>query len=71
MILIPHFYLTAHESGVDSNVTSRFPGAHLTYGPGASGSGDNRAIMLDEGGGLDPQTGRYDIFFFEAGFDWV
>lgn len=49
---------STRESGIDESVTSRFPGAHVTYGPGASGSGDNRAIMLEEGGGLDPQTGR-------------
>ncbi|KAN0108462.1 hypothetical protein V8E51_008204, partial [Hyaloscypha variabilis] len=40
------------ESGVNSAVTSRFPGATVTYGSAASGQGDNREIPVEEGGSI-------------------
>jgi hypothetical protein len=49
----------ALESGVDENVSIKFPGAKVTYGSGASGAGDNREIPLSEGGDVDPRTGKY------------
>jgi hypothetical protein len=49
---------TAAESGVDESVRQRFPGANVKYGSGASGAGDNREIPLDEGGDINPQTGK-------------
>jgi len=33
-------------------VTSRFPGATVTYGSAASGQGDNREIPVEEGGSI-------------------
>ena len=54
---------TALESGVDESVTKRFPGAgEVTIGSAASGAGDNREIPLSEGGGLDPQSGKWVAF---------
>ncbi|KAL3424295.1 hypothetical protein PVAG01_03576 [Phlyctema vagabunda] len=38
------------ESGVDSSVESRFPGAQVSYGSAASGGGDHREIPKSEGG---------------------
>ncbi|KAF1982735.1 hypothetical protein K402DRAFT_397263 [Aulographum hederae CBS 113979] len=49
---------STNESGVDDTVTSKFPGAEVTYGSAASGAGDNREIPLSEGGDIDPKTGR-------------
>ena len=40
----------ANESGVDSNVTQKFPGSTVKIGSSASGAGDNREIPEDEGG---------------------
>ncbi|KZF19072.1 hypothetical protein L228DRAFT_251632 [Xylona heveae TC161] len=40
------------ESGVDEVKASKFPGADVTYGSAASGSGDNREIPVEEGGEL-------------------
>ena len=48
----------AKESGVNENVTQKFPGSTFTYGSAASGQGDNREIPDEEGGGINPQTGR-------------
>lgn len=44
----------ATESGVDTSVESKFPGAKVTYGSAASGAGDNREIPVEEGGDLLP-----------------
>jgi len=41
---------STNESGVDTSVESRFPGAKVTYGSAASGAGDNREIPVEEGG---------------------
>ncbi|KAL9635869.1 MAG: hypothetical protein Q9164_003199 [Protoblastenia rupestris] len=41
---------SARESGVDTSVTSKFPGSEVKYGSAASGAGDNREIPIDEGG---------------------
>ncbi|KAI8930821.1 hypothetical protein NX059_011844 [Plenodomus lindquistii] len=46
------------ESGVDASVENKFPGAQVTYGSAASGAGNNREIPLNEGGGLNPTTGK-------------
>ncbi|KAA6413792.1 MAG: Kynurenine formamidase [Lasallia pustulata] len=40
------------ESGVDENVTSKFPGSTVTVGSAASGAGDNREIPVEEGGDI-------------------
>jgi hypothetical protein len=40
-------------------VRQKFPGADVVYGSAASGAGDNREILLSEGGDVDPKTGRY------------
>jgi len=40
----------ANESGVDTSVENKFPGAKVTYGSAASGAGDNREIPVEEGG---------------------
>jgi len=45
------------ESGVDTSVESKFPGAKVIYGSAASGAGDNREIPEDEGGEVLP-SGR-------------
>ncbi|KAL9098582.1 MAG: hypothetical protein Q9163_005791 [Psora crenata] len=55
--------LSASESGVDTNVTTKFPGAEVKVGSAASGAGDNREIPVDEGGDIismpgDNRTGR-------------
>ena len=34
----------ARESSIDETVRCKFPGAHVIYGSGASGTGDNREI---------------------------
>lgn len=44
--------LLADESGVDTSVTSKFPGSTVTYGSAASGAGDNREIPVEEGGDI-------------------
>ena len=44
---------TAVESGVDSSVENKFPGANVTYGSAASGAGGNRDIPVAEGGDVD------------------
>jgi len=49
---------SANESGVDVNVTNKFPGSTVTYGSAASGQGDNREIPESEGGGFNPKTGQ-------------
>ncbi|KAK4539113.1 hypothetical protein LTR36_001468 [Oleoguttula mirabilis] len=46
------------ESGVDQNVSTKFPGSSVTYGSAASGAGDNREIPLEEGGDVNPETGK-------------
>jgi len=43
---------SANESGVNESVESKFPGASVTYGSAASGSGDNREIPVEEGGDI-------------------
>lgn len=40
----PTKFMLATESGVNDDVTSRFPGSTVTYGSAASGQGDNREI---------------------------
>ncbi|KAK3214690.1 hypothetical protein GRF29_19g984010 [Pseudopithomyces chartarum] len=50
--------LSATESGVDSSVENKFPGAQVTYGSAASGQGNNRDIPLSEGGDINPKTGQ-------------
>lgn len=47
----------ALESGVDTSVENKFPGAKVLYGSAASGRGDNREIPTEEGGDLLP-SGR-------------
>jgi hypothetical protein len=49
---------TANESGVNANVTNKFPGSTVTYGSAASGQGGNREIPESEGGGFNPKTGQ-------------
>ncbi|KAK4988211.1 hypothetical protein LTR66_007383 [Elasticomyces elasticus] len=46
------------ESGVDESVTQKFPGSEVTYGSAASGAGDNREIPVEEGGDINPTTGK-------------
>lgn len=46
------------ESGVNTNVEDKFPGAQVKYGSAASGAGGNREIPLDEGGDLNRATGQ-------------
>jgi len=46
------------ESGVDEAVKGQFPGADVRYGSAASGAGNNREIPLDEGGDINPNTGK-------------
>ncbi|KAK4922537.1 hypothetical protein LTR66_010295 [Elasticomyces elasticus] len=46
------------ESGVDESVTQKFPGSEVTYGSAASGAGDNREIPVEEGGDINPATGK-------------
>ena len=41
-----------------SQVRYKFPGAHVIYGSGASGAGDNREIPLEEGGDTNPKVGN-------------
>ena len=48
----------ANESGVDTNVENKFPGAQVKYGSAASGAGDNREIPVDEGGDLISKPGE-------------
>jgi hypothetical protein len=50
--------VSAAESGVDEAVRGNFPGADVRYGSGASGAGDNRDIPLEEGGDINPNTGK-------------
>ncbi|KAF2848440.1 hypothetical protein T440DRAFT_428974 [Plenodomus tracheiphilus IPT5] len=49
---------STRESGVDSSVENKFAGAEVTYGSAASGQGNNREIPLNEGGGINPTTGK-------------
>ncbi|OCL01787.1 hypothetical protein AOQ84DRAFT_328463, partial [Glonium stellatum] len=49
---------TAVESGVDETVRNKSSGASVIYGSGASGAGDNREIPLEEGGDINPRTGK-------------
>ncbi|KAF2084275.1 hypothetical protein K490DRAFT_59697 [Saccharata proteae CBS 121410] len=49
---------STEESGVDVNGAEKFPGGSVLYGSAASGSGDNRAIPLEEGGDIQKGTGR-------------
>jgi len=60
---------TTTESGIDSTVEQRFPGAKVTYGSAASGAGDNREIPECEGGGVLPngQTTKARDFEGEGG----
>lgn len=48
----------ATESGVNTSVEDKFPGAKVTYGSAASGAGDNREIPVEEGGDV-LGNGRY------------
>ena len=50
--------LKANESGVDTNVTDKFPGSTVKVGSAASGAGDNREIPVDEGGDLITKAGE-------------
>ena len=52
------YSMAANESGVNDAVENKFPGAKVTYGSAASGAGDNREIPVEEGGSIDPVTGR-------------
>ncbi|KAF2718749.1 hypothetical protein K431DRAFT_287349 [Polychaeton citri CBS 116435] len=49
---------TTADSGVDASATQKFPGAEVQIGSAASGTGDNRDIPLEEGGSIDPVTGK-------------
>ncbi|KAK0942988.1 hypothetical protein LTR29_005560 [Friedmanniomyces endolithicus] len=49
---------STNESGVDQNVESKFPGSSVTYGSAASDAGDNREIPVEEGGDVNPDTGK-------------
>lgn len=49
---------TANESGVDTNVTTKFPGSTVKVGSSASGAGDNREIPVDEGGDIISRPGE-------------
>ena len=49
---------SANESGVDTNVTAKFPGSTVKVGSAASGAGDNREIPVDEGGDLISKPGE-------------
>ena len=42
-----------NDSGIDENVTSKFPGSTVTTGSAASGAGDNREIPEEEGGDIN------------------
>ncbi|MCJ1471481.1 hypothetical protein MMC13_000120 [Lambiella insularis] len=44
---------SVNDSGVDENVTSKFPGSTVTVGSAASGAGDNREIPVEEGGDIN------------------
>ncbi|MCJ1400831.1 hypothetical protein MMC11_004039 [Xylographa trunciseda] len=44
---------SVNDSGVDENVTSKFPGSTVTVGSAASGAGDNREIPEEEGGDIN------------------
>lgn len=46
----------ANESGVDTNVTQKFPSS--TVKVGSTGSSDNRPIPVDEGGDLITKPGE-------------
>lgn len=50
--------MVAGESGVNDAVETKFPGAKVTYGSAASGAGGNREIPVEEGGSIDPVTGK-------------
>ncbi|KAJ4333989.1 hypothetical protein N0V95_009290 [Ascochyta clinopodiicola] len=59
---------SATESGIDESATSKFPGATVTVGSGASGAGNNRDIPESEGGSINPATGQlYKAGDFEKG----
>ncbi|KAK3070098.1 hypothetical protein LTR53_011040 [Teratosphaeriaceae sp. CCFEE 6253] len=47
------------ESGVDQSAENKFPGSTVNYGSGVSGAGDNREIPVEEGGDVNPDTGKY------------
>lgn len=49
----------AKDSGVNENVTAKFPGSEVKVGSAASGAGDNREIPLEEGGDINRNTGQY------------
>ncbi|KAK3621285.1 hypothetical protein LTR56_022893 [Elasticomyces elasticus] len=49
---------STNESGVDQAVEAKFPGSSVNYGSSASGAGDNRDISLEEGGDINPDTGK-------------
>ena len=50
--------LPATESGVNTDVTDKFPGSTIKVGSAASGAGDNREIPVDEGGDLISKPGE-------------
>ena len=63
----PHLHSPAHladtslpatESGVNTDVTNKFPGSTIKVGSAASGAGDNREIPVDEGGDLISKPGE-------------
>ena len=59
---------TATESGIDESAVNKFPGATVTVGSGATGSGNNRVIPESEGGDINPATGKlYKAGDFEKG----
>ncbi|KAK4627114.1 hypothetical protein CLAFUW4_04561 [Fulvia fulva] len=47
---------SARESGVNEDVISKFPGSTVQIG--GQGAGDNRQIPLEEGGSINPGTGK-------------
>ncbi|KAL9054153.1 MAG: hypothetical protein Q9162_004336 [Coniocarpon cinnabarinum] len=49
---------TTADSGIDARAAARFPGGTVQYGSAASGAGNNRDIPPEEGGGINPETGR-------------
>lgn len=57
---VPHLLnpKIANESGVDTNVTTKFPGSTVKVGSSASGAGDNREIPVDEGGDIISRPGE-------------
>ncbi|KAL9131367.1 MAG: hypothetical protein Q9217_000694 [Psora testacea] len=49
---------SARESGIDTNATTKYPGAGVKVGSSASGAGDNREIPVDEGGDIISRPGE-------------